>query len=162
MTPQDPLSQLRDIHLPDPVSAWPPGPGWWILAALTLAALVIAAAWGWNRYRANRWRRQARSALNGIYRRWRRDGDDILYLQAANEILKRAALKQFPREQVAPLSGPAWEAFLDSHWRRDHGLSFARLEISTRAYRGDTAGVDIESVNRAGCRWIKQLRGARC
>ena len=162
MTPQDPLSQLRDIHLPDPVSAWPPGPGWWLLAALLLSAMVIATAWAWNRYRANRWRRQARYALNASYRRWRLDGDDGAYLHAANEILKRAALKQFPREQVARLSGTAWEAFLDSQWRREPDTSFSSLEFSTRAYRRDPAGFDVASVDRAGRRWLKQLRGPEC
>ena len=49
----DPLAQLRDIHLPDTVSDWPPGPGWWVLALVLLlfgAALVI---WAVRRYRKN-------------------------------------------------------------------------------------------------------------
>lgn len=41
--------ELRDIHLPDGVSPWPPGPGVWALAALVIAAAL--AAWLWRRHR---------------------------------------------------------------------------------------------------------------
>ncbi len=37
----DPLAQLRDIHLPDPISWWPPAPGWWVLAVVVLALLFF-------------------------------------------------------------------------------------------------------------------------
>lgn len=35
--------ELRDIHLPDPVSWWPPAPGWY--GVLLLLVLLIVAAW---------------------------------------------------------------------------------------------------------------------
>ena len=41
--------ELRDIHLPDGVSPWPPGPGGWVLMALALLAGL--AAWLWRRHR---------------------------------------------------------------------------------------------------------------
>ena len=41
----DPLSQLRDIHTPDPVSWWPLAPGWWILIVLIIAAIVALVVW---------------------------------------------------------------------------------------------------------------------
>ncbi|HAU18090.1 MAG TPA: DUF4381 domain-containing protein, partial [Marinobacter adhaerens] len=44
MNPQDPLSQLRDIHLPETGGLWPPAPGWWVLAILLIAVLA-ALVW---------------------------------------------------------------------------------------------------------------------
>lgn len=34
------LPELRDIHLPDGVSAWPPAYGWWVIL-LGIVAVVI-------------------------------------------------------------------------------------------------------------------------
>lgn len=161
MTPADPLAQLRDIHLPDPVAAWPPGPAWWLLAALALALAIGAAVWMLRRYRANAWRRQARAALNAAWNQWRAEGDDVAYLQAVNAILKRAALHQFPRESVAALSGAAWEAFLDAQWRGER-TDFTVLCFADRAYRPAPGDVDMAALHRVGRQWVSQLRGAAC
>ncbi len=59
MNPQDPLANLRDIHLPDPVGWWPPAPGWWLLLLLALATLAFSLVWLIKRYRSNRYRREA-------------------------------------------------------------------------------------------------------
>ena len=44
MNGENPLQNLKDIHLPGAVSAWPPAPGWWILTFLLLA-LVTWIIW---------------------------------------------------------------------------------------------------------------------
>lgn len=41
MNTPDPLSELRDLHLPAAVSPWPPAPGWWILLALFVLLIVV-------------------------------------------------------------------------------------------------------------------------
>lgn len=161
MTPADPLSQLRDIHLPDPVSAWPPGPGWWLLAALATALAVATFFWILRRYRANAWRRQAKAALNDAWRQWREDGDDLACLQSINAILKRAALRQFPRDTVASLSGDDWEAFLDAQWRREQA-GFSALSFASRAYQAAPRDIDIPALHRLGRQWVAQVRGAPC
>ncbi len=35
------LADLRDIHLPEPVSAWPPGPAYYALTALLIILILI-------------------------------------------------------------------------------------------------------------------------
>ena len=41
MSIENPLVNLKDIHLPSPVSFWPPAPGWWILAVLLISSLFF-------------------------------------------------------------------------------------------------------------------------
>ncbi|MEX1033661.1 MAG: DUF4381 domain-containing protein [Cellvibrionaceae bacterium] len=110
---EDPLAQLRDIHVPDPVSWWPPAPGWWIVAILILAALGLAW-WLRRQYRArNAYRRAARHELAQAWDRLRRDGNLDRYIEALGQILRRAALVAFPRQRVNGLHGEAWLRFLD-------------------------------------------------
>ena len=63
MNPQDPLSQLRDIHLPDTGGFWPPAPGWWLLALIALAALAGLIWWLRRQRRRTRWLRLAKAEL---------------------------------------------------------------------------------------------------
>ena len=59
----DPLSALRDIHLPPEPGFWPPAPGWWILA---LILVLVASALAWWQRRAARRRRPQREALRAL------------------------------------------------------------------------------------------------
>ena len=45
MSEENPLVNLKDIHLPPPVPFWPPAPGWWILALLLISTLFIGGVW---------------------------------------------------------------------------------------------------------------------
>lgn len=114
MTPTDPLAQLRDIHLPEPVSWWPPAPGWWLLAVLSIALCTGLAIWVRKYWRRTGYRRRAREELLNLFSKAQSTGDPGVYLHGANHIVKRAALAGFPRDQVAALSGTAWLTFLKS------------------------------------------------
>lgn len=114
MNQQDPLAQLRDIHVPELPAWWPPAPGWWILAALVLAA-VAAALWAWRRhYQQRAYRRQAVQELEQAWAELVADADASRYAQGLNRILRRTALVAYPREQVAALTGVEWQGFLDA------------------------------------------------
>ncbi len=41
MTREELLSRLSGPQPPDPVSFWPPGPAWWVLAAALASALIV-------------------------------------------------------------------------------------------------------------------------
>ncbi len=108
----DPLAQLRDLHLPDAVSAWPPALGWWILALLLLAVVGFSVYVLWRRRRDNRYRRLAIAELQQYYQQYAHSEDSVWLLQHLSQLLRRAALVAFPRVQVAALSGADWVQFL--------------------------------------------------
>ena len=107
----DPLTQLRDYHLPDPVSWWPPAPGWWLLALLLLLALAAVLRLLRRRRRLAP-RRSAQRELQALKNAHSTDGDDTALVQGLSRLLRRFALARFPRKQVAGLTGEAWLRFL--------------------------------------------------
>lgn len=109
MNPQDPLSQLKDIHLPAAGGFWPPAPGWWLL---TLLALLLIVALVWlvrRRVKNNRWLKQARAELSELDRQAR---PDPAWFAQLNTLLKRAARQRYPERHPESLSGDAWIDFL--------------------------------------------------
>ena len=122
MNPQIDFSQLplRDIHLPGPVPWWPPAPGWWIVAALVLAGLVVLGL----RYYADRRRRAAQKLLRGIAAALDNGAEPVQCLQQVSLLLRRFAITAAqshaaPPTDVAGLIGERWLAYLDSSWERD-------------------------------------------
>jgi hypothetical protein len=108
----DPVAGLIDIPLPQPVSLWP---ATWParIAIILLLAAAVAAIWRFARHRrANRYRREALAELKRI----ERAAGGMAPRQVATQLsllVRATALAVFPRDQVAPLVGKAWLAFLD-------------------------------------------------
>ena len=120
--PADPLDGLIDIPLPPEVSLWPQT---WTLrvAIIVLLAAAIAGIWRFVRHwRAGRYRREALAELDGISRRLDASGSRGGQLAELSMLVRRTALAAFPREAVAPLTGPAWLTFLDRSYG-GHGFS---------------------------------------
>ncbi len=102
------LDRLHDIVTPHPAPWWPAAPGWYValgVGGLLLLWAGIKVVFAWQR---NRYRRAALAELEAI--RADHGADDLARL---SELLKRAALATYPREEVAELSGEAWLEFLD-------------------------------------------------
>lgn len=112
MNPEDLL--LRDIHLPGPVSWWPPAIGWWLLLGAAIA-MVLATAWWW---RARQARRSApasiaRRELAGLRAAWVAHADAGRLVTDLSTWLRRASMSMSSRQQAASLTGAEWWAFLD-------------------------------------------------
>ncbi|MGB0669190.1 MAG: DUF4381 domain-containing protein [Porticoccaceae bacterium] len=102
----DPLAELRDIHLPDSVSAWPLAPGWWLLifvACAGLTALLIAYT---RRRRARLYRRQALLQLQQI----EQHADN--QMAALLELLKQTVNSAYPNQRYSSLTINAFFTFL--------------------------------------------------
>ena len=104
------LANLHDIVPAQPVSWWPLAPGWYVLAFI-IAAVVLVFVWrARRRWLARRYRRQALLELRAIAH----DSlEPAIAAASLMTLLKRTALTAYPRQQVAGLSGANWWLFLD-------------------------------------------------
>ena len=108
----DPLGDLRDIHLPDPVSWWPPAPGWWILGGLAIGVIVLAV-WGYRRWRTPTTYQSVRHELQGLRETYAANRQDHKLVAGLSILIRRYAIALYGREQVAGLTGQQWLSFLD-------------------------------------------------
>ncbi|MBF0427335.1 MAG: DUF4381 domain-containing protein [Magnetococcales bacterium] len=103
---------LRDIHLPDPLSWWPPALGWWIVAMIPTLLLLV-----WWLYRhwlkRHRIRKAALLELNQLAQTFALHQDVPQFTSELSALLRRVCLMRHPRSQVASLAGEAWLQFLD-------------------------------------------------
>lgn len=108
------LERLEDIHPAVAPSWWPPAPGWWLLAAVGLAAVVY---FGWRAYRrlqVSRRRRDLIKLLDGIAAEYDPVGQAPAYLSAVNSLMRAVALRAFPATGCARLEGEDWVRFIQA------------------------------------------------
>lgn len=146
----DPLAALRPIHLPPPVSWWPPAPGWWIL----LAALCLAVVWQAATFLRGRVKRSALAELRSMKNSNVPDRD---FVALVSIILKRYALHCFPSRQVAGLTGNAWLKFLDQHASQRDFISGPGRVLMDMAY-GAQGSVDRDALLHLAEQWIKGVK----
>ncbi len=102
---------LRDIHLPDAVSGWPPAIGWWLLPLiiLLLALLIYKAPEYIKKYKQRHkkiaYKKIALQELKTISENDLQAGDTLRHISG---LLRRIALSYLPRENVAALTGNQW------------------------------------------------------
>jgi len=98
---QDPLAQLRDIHLPEPISWWPPAPGWWVLALLSLAVLGYGLYRFIQHRRNNLYRRQALAELELCYQS---NPQPDMFSHQVLALLRRTSRAAYPLKSLASTS----------------------------------------------------------
>lgn len=157
------LTQLHDIHLPAPVSWWPPAPGWWLLLAALIVVLILLAVVR-HRRRLARWRREARAAITQL-RQWQQEkpeqGREVV--EQLSVLMRRVATTRFPGAGVASLYGEPWLTFLDLHARGegDFQQGVGRL-LADAPYRPRHINIsEVEALLKLCEQWIVALPGGR-
>lgn len=148
----NPLQGLRDIHLPAPVSFWPPAPGWWLLAG-GVVLLMVAGLWWWRHYHKHRYRRQALQQLQGLRQAWQQGKAEAEVLGSISILLRRVAMTRYGRHPVAGLYGKAWLAFLDRTGRNTDFQSRGQALLDG-PYRPASNG-SAEAVLDLATRWLR-------
>ncbi len=106
------LDQLHDIHTVGEPGWWPPAPGWWLVAALTLLGLFFIVRLALRKFSDLRRRRAWLRALDEIRNRWDPQQQPRDYLAALNRLFRAVALRAFPQSGCARMQGDEWVAFI--------------------------------------------------
>lgn len=101
----DNLPELRDIHLPDGVSAFPPAYGWWVILATVIAIVFLIYIIGIIRRKSKKL--YALHLLQNIY-----SSNTIASAVEMSNLLRRICI--FKYKEAITLSGDEWIKFLNS------------------------------------------------
>jgi hypothetical protein len=143
---------LRDIHLPDPVSWWPPAPGWWLLL-LTVIGLGIALNYWWRTRSRRRLLQLAEHELVIIEQAYAQNHDSSRALQNISMLLRRIALSRYPRADVAGLTGERWLQFLDNALPDRPFTQGSGRSLADAPYR-PSAEADLQALFDLSRQWI--------
>ncbi len=156
MVKTDPLAQLKDIHLPNPVSWWPLAPGWYVMGIFILFLISLFAFWLYKRHAHALAKKQALKLLAHYKKQYEKTSDTSLTSAHISELLRRVALVYYPRDQVASLQGDAWLQFLNE---TSKGIDFNPIRhmlLDTPFKQKDT--VNLTPLFHKAEHWIKQRR----
>jgi len=153
------LAQLRDIHLPEPVSWWPLAPGW-LLVFFSLIILIFLGIYLLHRhYKNNRPKRQALKLLSQYYQQYKENNNTHRTSARLSELLRRVALAYYPRDRVAGLQGEEWIEFLNNTVK-DINFNEVKELLLEHPYQHETQ-TSLEPLFSYVNAWIKQ-RGKPC
>lgn len=140
------MQKMHAVVEPQVIPFTPQTPGWWVVAGLVLALVLISSWRTVQSRRRNRYRREALVVLQAIEANPDATGAQIALL------LKRTALAAYPRKQVASLHGAEWASFLCLSSNRDPEIEAVADQLAGAAYR---EGIVAASLIAPARRWIE-------
>ncbi len=167
MNSQNPLDMLRDIHLPGEVSAWPPAPGWWILAILSIAFILWVVRFFWKKHQQKRLLHLSIYTMNELEHAYSQHKDPAILVKQYSSLLRQIALARFPRQEIASLTGHSWLTFLDlsagtSLFNTDKGSTDAGDLLTLGPYQKSEASSEVNrehlnELKQAIHQWVKAV-----
>ncbi|VAW51376.1 FIG00657500: hypothetical protein [hydrothermal vent metagenome] len=113
---------LKDIHLPEPISWWPLAPGWWILF-ISIVVIITALFFVIKLYRNKQLKRDIKAELESIKQQFQQSQNKSQLAKSLSALLRRASISYYPKttfsgSRTAGLTGEHWLDFLDKTNRK--------------------------------------------
>ncbi|HHZ83293.1 MAG TPA: DUF4381 domain-containing protein [Nitrospirales bacterium] len=151
-----PQLPLRDIHLPGPISWWPPAPGWWILLALLITGTMLIVLYAWYQRKRNRMRRVSLKEIDAIQEAFHAHKNNTRLVRELSVLLRRVCVSRYPRVDVASLTGVAWMSFLDRNRESKPFSTGGGMVLMTEPYR-KKPDLDANALLSCCRSWIAEL-----
>ena len=159
----NPLDQLPPLHLPDPISFWPPAIGWWVLAVLLVLTVIFFVYYFIKRKHKNRLKKAAVCELDLLWQSYKKDNDAEKYVVAANRLLKQFVLQQYPHKNFHTLSGDQWLIGLaELSPKSNFNPDSAAILLTIYEKEHDYVGNDVQALHALIAQWFKGLRITSC
>ena len=152
---------LKDIHLPDAVSWWPPAIGYWLIIAVILIIIMIFFGMQTLRKRSAT-KRSALKEYSLIKDRYQSNANKKQLVTSLSELLRRAAISSYPLTDCASLTGKQWLTWLDKQlpntkitFINGPGYLLTNFNYSDSKDSGETG--DIDNLLELSLSWLKKL-----
>ncbi|MBL4584922.1 MAG: DUF4381 domain-containing protein [Pseudomonadales bacterium] len=155
----DPLSQLKDIHLPDAPGLWPLAPGWWVLAIVVIAVVAAAVFFALRYWRNNQYRKAAALEADALLQAYSQNPEQASsrHIEQAMALLKRVARHRYPNESISTLNGAQCLMTLNQHCKNPVFTEAICQQIEQSLYAPQPT-VEIHSFHPMMKTWIKRHR----
>ena len=127
-SPEALLAELKDLHLPEPPSIWPPAPGWWFVALMVILGVACMCYHYFKKKRKpaarniekGQWQQSALLEHQRLHALLSNDASANQVLSEASVLMRRVALARLPREQAATVQNEDWLRLLDELSDNEH------------------------------------------
>ena len=146
MNGENPLANLRDIHLPEQISWWPLAPGWWIVIALVVTLLVWLGYKLWQRHQFRQTYRLCQSEIAQLEVSYKEHQDARQLLSGYSQLLRRLLMLRLGRSGNANLHGDNLFALLEANGLGDELSAEYKSLLTEGPYRKSVEIDDHESL----------------
>ena len=158
------LEQLKDVHLPPPISWWPPAPGWWLVAVLILVSLLGLGRYLIRRHRAQLFSRQAGQQVRLLWADYELNGDSAALVKSLLTVA-RQTLKSHPGQMhlaTAPSSELLALINTDSKQQLSDTIPLSKLhDLLYQAQPEPLSNTTSRQIFDCMNHWIRQTGGPR-
>ena len=153
--PAQNTDSLRDIHLPDAISWWPPAIGWWILLALVIAAFIFIPKL-YRRVTYTPLNKVANITFKNIIDEFKVNNNDSDFIRATSQFLRQTAMSYCGRDEVAQLTGEKWVQALNNITKQEHFTPDLKQSLVNAPYQKNIS-IDAEQLIDAVQNWLNEL-----
>jgi len=141
---QEALKDLRDIHEPDPISFWPPAPGWWIVLVIIVAAIFLLR-WWLKRDKSPSYKKLAYEALKNITTNYEVQRNGYKTAGEISELIRKVMVLTDDRSEVAGMIDEEWLSYLDLKSGTDLFTKGAGRVLTTVIYQKES-DIDVDGL----------------
>lgn len=153
--PEQNTDGLRDIHLPDAISWWPPAIGWWILLALVIAAFILLPKL-YRRMTYTSLNKVATKTYQNIVDEFKENNNDSTFIIKTSQFLRQIAMSYYGRDKVAQLTGDKWIQALNDLTEQDHFTDDLKQNLVNAPYQKNVS-IDSEQLINAVQSWLNKI-----
>ena len=146
---------LRDIHLPDAISWWPPAIGWWILLALTIAAFIFLPKL-YRRITYTPLNKVADNTFKNIIAEYKENNNESDFVIKTSQFLRQTAMSYSGRNNVAHVTGEKWIQTLNNLTEENYFNEKIKQTLINAPYQKDI-NIDAEQLINTVQNWLDKL-----